>query len=93
MNNELLKQKSREALEAETVNIIRLVSNGKTLTKSQRERLENQADYVDRKEVLQALSEIREQACEDCAELINQLVENLHGEPAQRAEEPAEEPR
>jgi len=77
MNSDLLAQVSRSALEKETFNVIEMVRRGKTLTSSQRRLLERRAGWLERDDIVQALNVMRESCCEDCATLVDRLLENI----------------
>ena len=90
------KELARAALKANVKNLFLRVQSGKPLTDAQLKLIENEAEYVeksksvDKAELLAALAEIRAQVIdgEECAPLIDQLVENIqNGESDEGSEE------
>lgn len=78
-NDDALIRIAQSALQQEIVNIIKMVKEGRALSKSHRAILERQAGWVNKRDVIDAVTMLRDSVCEDCVKDVNQLLENLNG--------------
>ena len=71
---------ARKVLDRDIVNIVKRVQNGQPLTPQQRILIACHSGVLDRTEVLEALSVVKQGACQRCARLIAQLIGNIKDE-------------
>jgi hypothetical protein len=71
------KDIAQKILDRDVLNVVNRAREGRPLTPSQRLVIQSYVGLIDKGEILEALQQAKGCVCEDCAQVLDQLIGNI----------------